>query len=191
MILSTTEAKTYLQITSTDYDTLISAFIPVAIQDFFEYTNNYFDNNAFRVVSADVTASSSEMTMVLGNTNFSTYSFVDGDDFRVRNSKRNDGYYIADSVSSATLTVVGSSVYIGTSVLKDETALEAEWIINKIDVPISVKPLLASMIKFKIDHPIGTPQSESLGDYSVTYGGGPYPESIMKDMSKYRLVKFT
>jgi hypothetical protein len=189
-ILSTTEVKTYIQETSTTYDTLIGAFLPICLQDFFEYTNNYFDNNAVRIETSNVTASSSDRTLIITGTNFSTYSFQSGDEFRIRNSKRNDGFYTAATVSSATITVSSSSDYVATFTLRNEAEQEAFWTINKIDVPMSVKPLIASMIKFKIEHTGGTPQSERLGDYSVTYGGGEYPESIMKSMNKYRLVKF-
>jgi hypothetical protein len=189
-ILSTTEVKTYIQETSTTYDTLIGAFLPICLQDFFEYTNNYFDNNAVRIETSNVTASSSDRTLIITGTNFSTYSFQSGDEFRIRNSKRNDGFYTAATVSSATITVSSSSDYVATFTLRNEAEQEAFWTINKIDVPMSVKPLIASMVKFKIEHPSGTPQSESLGDYSVTYGGGEYPESITKAMNKYNMVKF-
>lgn len=195
-ILSTTEAKLYLGISSSDttYDTLISAYIPIVINYFFDYTNNWFDNNTVRLVSNAVTASSSARTIVVSNTNFSTYSFLSGDEIRVRDSARNDGFYTAATVSSATITVSGSSDYIATSVLRDESEQEACWIITKIDVPINVKPLLASMVKFNIDNPLGVPQSESLGDYSVNYGnsgnGSAYPVGITNSMNHYRLVKF-
>lgn len=191
-ILSTTEVKTYLGIISTDYDDRIAAFLPIAIQDFFDYTNNYFDNNAVRINTSGVAASSTALSLTLSNTNFSTYGFVSGDEIRVRNSRRNDGFYTAATVSSATMTMASSSVSVATYTLKDELAYEAEWIINKIDVPMAVKPIIASMIWAKIDRPTGAPQSESLGDYSVTYGTGAagYPDSISQAMNKYRVVRF-
>ena len=189
-IISTTEVKTYLSETSTTYDTLIGAFLPMCLQDFFDYTNNYFDNNAVRIQSANITASSSALTLVVTGTNFSTYSFLSGDEIRIRNSKRNDGFYTAGTVSSATITVTSSDTNVATYTLRDEEELEASWTINKIDFPIGVKPIIASMVKWRIEHPSGVPQSESLGDYSVTYGGMDYPASITKSMDKYRLAKF-
>lgn len=189
-IISTTEVKAYLGITSTTYDTLIGYYVPMAVQEFFEYTNNYFDNNAVLIRSAQITASSTAFTLVITGTNFSTYSFASGDEIRVRNSQRNDGYYTADTVSSATITVSGSSVYVATTDLRDEASGEATWTVNKIDVPVSVKPILAAMVKHKLDNPVGTPKSESLGDYSVVYGGGAYPEQIIQSMNTYRLVRF-
>src|SRR4030066_767807 len=105
-ILSTTEAKLYLGIASTDttYDDLIAAYIPMAITEFFNYTNNWFDNNTVKLTSNSITASSSALTIVVSNTNFSTYSFLSGDEIRVRDSARNDGFYTAATVSSATIT---------------------------------------------------------------------------------------
>lgn len=191
-ILSTTEAKLYLGITSTEYDNLISAYLPMVINEFFEHTNNYFDNNTVKLISNAITASSSALTIVVSNTNFSTYSFASGDEIRVRDSARNDGFYTAATVSSATITVTSSSVNAATCTLRGESEQEACWTITKIDVPMNIKPLLASMIKFKIDNPFGTPQSESLGDYSVNYGnsGSVYPQGITAGMNRYRLVKF-
>lgn len=195
-ILSTTEAKIYLGISSSDttYDDLIAAYIPMAIQEFFDYTNNWFDNNTVRLISNSITASSSALTIVVSNTNFSTYSFLSGDEIRIRDSARNDGFYTAATVSSATITVSSSSNFVATCTLRNELEQEACWIITKIDVPINIKPLLTSMIKFKIDNPLGTPQSESLGDYSVNYGnsltGSAYPAGITANLNHYKLVKF-
>lgn len=191
-IVSTTEVKTFLGIASTDttYDTLIGAYLPIALQEFFDYTNNFFDNNAVRLVTSNITASSSGLTLVVTGTNFSTWSFVSGDEIRVRNSKRNDGFYTAATVSSATMTMTSSSDSVATYTLKNESELESQWIINKIDVPMSVKPLIASMIKYKIDYPTGTPRSFSLGDYSESNSGVGYPDSIIAGMNKYRMIKF-
>jgi hypothetical protein len=189
-ILSTTDVKTLIQETSTTYDTLIGMLLPVCLQDFFDYTNNYFDNNAVIIQGASIVASSSDRTLIIDGTNFSTYSFQSGDEIRIRNSARNDGFYTAMTVSSATITVSSSSDYVATYTLRNESTYEALWTVNKIDVPWGIKPIVASMIKFKIEHTGGTPVSESLGDYSITYGGSDYPESIVRSMNKYRLVKF-
>ena len=189
-ILSTTDLKILIQETSTTYDTLIGMLLPICLTDFFDYTNNYFDNNAVIIQNASVVASSSDRTLIVDGTNFSTYSFASGDEIRVRNSARNDGFYTAATVSSATITVSSSSDYVATYTLRNESTFEANWTISKIDVPGTIKPIIASMVKFKIEHPSGTPKSESLGDYSITYGGSYYPESITQSMNKYRLVKF-
>lgn len=190
-IISTIEVKTLLGITSTDYDTLIGAYLPIVTEYFFQYTNNYFDNNAVLLTSGNITASSSGYTIVVTGTNFSTYSFVSGDEIRVRNSKRNDGIYTATTVSSATITVASTDTYVISQSLKDETSNEATWTVNKIDVPMSVKLLLASMVKAKIDSPAGHPKSESLGDYSVDYGdSGEYSNSITQSLNTYRMIKF-
>jgi hypothetical protein len=190
-ILSTTEVKTYLGIIeSTEYDNLIAAYLPMVIEEFFNETNNWFDNNAVRLYTSQITASSSDRTLVVTGTNFSTYSFQSGDEIRIRGSVRNDGFYTATTVSSATITVASSSVSVATFTLKNESEGEGIWTINKIDVPKTIKSLMTSMIKYKLDYPYGHPQSERLGDYSVTYGDGGYPEAIQKSINKYRLVKF-
>lgn len=191
-IASTTEIKSLLGIASTDttYDTQIGVFLPIVIQEFFDHTNNYFDNNAVRLITSQLTASSSDLSFVFSGGSWSTYSFADGDEIRVQNSKRNDGFYTIESVSSGTLTLSGSSVYVATCAPRGESEGEATWTVNKIDVPIAVKPLLAAMIKFHIDNPTGLVQSESLGEYSVTYGGGAYPSGIDQQMQKYVCAGF-
>lgn len=184
-ILSRTEVKTYLQITSTDYDTLIDAYIPLVLEDFFEYTNNYFHNNKVRLYSGLFTVSSSGTITVTG-TNFSTYSFASGDEIHIFDSVRNDGFYTAATVSSATITLSTADT------VKGETQ-ETDFTIVKMEVPDSIKPVLASMIKYRIDSPMGNAQSESLGDYSVTYGPMPsgYPQGIQSNMNKYKCLRFT
>ena len=192
-IVSTTEIKSYLDLsTITDYDALISVFIPICLHDFFDYTNNYFHNYGVRVNSASVTASSSDQTIILGDTNFSTWSFLSGDDIHVVNSARNDGFYIAGSVSSATVTLTQSSDNIATDIIRNEEEQEATWSIYKMDFPAAAKPTIAQMVKFRIDYPQGIPQNENVGDYSVNYGslGSGYPIGIVSQMRKYKLVKF-
>ena len=186
-ILSTTEVKTYLNISSTTYDTLIAAFLEPCLYDAFDYCNNYFENNAVRLYSGLFTFSTTG-TIVVDGTNFSTYSFASGDEIRVKDSKRNDGIYTAATVSSATITISTEYSY-GTTLLSETE--EASLTIVKMDVPVSLKPVVSQMIKYRIDHPLGNPKSESLGDYSVEYGGSDYPESITKALNKYRLVSFS
>jgi hypothetical protein len=185
-LISTTEVKNYLNISSTTYDTLIGLYLEPCLYDVFDYTNNYFENNAVRLISGQYTFSTTG-TIVVDGTNFSTYSFQSGDDIRVKASKRNDGIYIAGTVSSATVTI--STEYVYGTTLKEETE-EATIEIVKMDFPASLKMTVSQMIKFRIDHITGTPQSENLGDYGVTYGGIDYPKSITDSLNKYRLVKF-
>lgn len=188
-IISTTEVKVYLQIDSTDttYDDLISAYIEPCLYDVFDYTNNYFENNAVRLATSLYTFST-DGTIVVDGTNFSTWSFQSGDEIRIKDSKRNDGLYTAGAVSSATLTISTEYSY-GTTIKEEEE--EALTTIVKMDVPVSLKPVIASMIKYRIDNYTGRPKSERLGDYSVIYGDkGEYPDSITKSLDKYRLAKF-
>lgn len=191
-ILSTTEVKTYLGITSTEYDNQIAAYLPMCIQEFFDLTNNYFFNYAVRIANAGIVASSSDRTLIIEGTNFSTYSFQSGDEIYVNNSARNDGFYTAQTVSSATITVASSSVSVATYTLRNESTNEKSWTITKIDVPANIKFLLSQMIKYKIDNPMGVPVSESLGDYSVNFGNNQfgYSQGIEQLIMKYCTVKY-
>lgn len=185
-LVSTTEIKTFLQETSTTYDTLIAALIEPCLYDVLDYCNNYFENRAVLLASGQYTFST-DGTIVVDGTNFSTYSFQSGDEIRIKDSARNDGIYTAATVSSATITI--STAYAYGTTLLSETEEKIVTIV-KMDFPKSLKPVVASMVKWRIEHYGGTPQSESLGDYSVTYGGMDYPDSITKSLNKYRLVKF-
>jgi hypothetical protein len=182
MIITSSEVKMYIHETSTTYDVLINALIEPCLFDVFDYTNNYFENNAVRIDDALMTFSTTG-TVIINGSNFSTYSFQNGDEIRIIDSKRNDGIYTAVTISSATITISTLNTF------KSENQ-ECGVDIVKVDVPKSLKPILSMMIKHRIDNYTGTPKSESLGDYSVTYGDGDYPETIMKSLNKYRLVKF-
>ena len=186
-IITTAEVKSFLGITSTTYDTRIDSLIEPVLFDVFDYTNNYFHNNAVRIRGQIFTFSTTG-TIVVDGTNFSTYSFASGDEIHVVDSVRNDGLFTASSVSSATITVSTENTVLS------ETE-ESNVTIVKMDVPKSLKPIIASMIWFRIDKPYGTVVSESLGDYSVTYAqygsaGGEYPNSINRSLNKYRCVKY-
>jgi hypothetical protein len=188
MIITRDEVKTYLQITSTTYDSLIDVMIEPTLYDMFDYTNNYFHNNNVRLRSHNFTFSTGSSTtggtISVDGTNFSTWSFQSGDEIHVVNSARNDGIYTATSVSSATITIST------TQTLKVEDS-ETFCTIVKMDVPKSVKPIVSAMIKSKIDSPGGNVKSERLGDYSITYGGsGEYPDGLLASLNKYRVVKF-
>lgn len=184
MIITLNDVKLYtgMSTDSTTYDTQIEAFINPVLYDTFDYTRNYFHNNKVRVTSHNLTFSTTG-TIEIDGTNFSTFSFADDDEIHIEGSARNDVIFTASSVSSATITVST------TQELKAEE-WEASVKITKMDVPQSLLPTIATMVKFKIDNPSGTVKSESLGDYSVTYGGGQYPEGIEKSLNKYRLVGF-
>lgn len=189
MILQLADVKLYTGMSTdvTTYDARINAFIEPVLYDAFDYTRNYFHNNAVSIRTQNITFSTGSSTtggtIVITGTNFSTYYFASGDEIHIQDSARNDGIYTAESVSSATITISTTQTL---KVENQETSVK----ITKMDVPKSFLPTVSQMIKFKIDNPSGTPVSEHLGDYSITYGGGAYPEGITKSLNQYRLVGF-
>lgn len=183
MILTSSQVKVYIQEASSSNDTLIDAFIDPVLWDSFEYMNNFFHNNNVRVRSHNLTFSTTG-TITIDGTNFSTYSFVSGDEIHIENSARNDGVYTAATVSSATITISSAQT------IKAET-WETDVTITKMDVPPSLIPVMSAMIQHKINNPVGGYKSESLGDYSYTMtGDGAYPDAIYGALNKYRRVKF-
>lgn len=182
MIITRVQVKSYLQIDSTSKDDLIDILIAPALYDVFDYTKNYFHDNSVKLISAGFTFSTGG-TIVVDGTNFSTYSFQSGDEIHVVNSARNDGIYTAASVSSATITISTDQT------IKNEVKEKLTTIV-KMQVPASLLPTISGMIQWRMDHISGSPISESLGDYSVTYGGSDYPQGIERSLKKYALVGF-
>jgi len=192
MILSTTEVKSFLGITSTTYDNQISALLPICVDEFFNFTNNWFHNNRVKINSWNISATSSNQVIGISGTNFSTYHFASGDVIHIEESARNDGFYNVQTVASTIMTLLQSSDGAATYTLAGELEGESQWIVTKIDIPVGVKFIISQMIKYKIDYPTGVPLSESLGDYSVSYGNGftGYSPGIQQAMMKYAVILY-
>lgn len=185
MIITRTEVKTYLGITSTTSDDLIDAYLPAVIDEFFQYTNNYFKSDSARY-SGYVSFSSAGTATLPSNEWEADYDFYAGDEIYVHGSVRNDGPYTISSLTTGVMTIST------TATLKAEDEL-VPCDVFKVEFPVSAKPVIAQMIKFKMENPLGVPQSERLGDYSVTYANnmqGGYPDGIASALNKFRVVRF-
>ena len=175
--ITLTEAKNLIQSTTTIDNVLINTLIPLVYEDFFSYTNCFFESTYVKVLSSNISCSSSGVISIT-DTNFSTWGFYSGDDIKIKGSFRNDGIYMTSSISSGTIAI--SSVQS----LKPE--LVGQYIkISQINFPESLKLVIATMIKARLENPGGNPVSESLGDYSIVYGKGDYPQSVMAQLNKY------
>ena len=186
MIITRAEVKTYLGISSTTTDDIIDAYLPAVIDEFFQYTNNYFKSDAVRY-SGYVSFSSAGTATLPSNEWESDYDFYAGDEIYVHGSVRNDGPYTISSLTTGVMTIST------TATLKAEDEL-TPCDVFKVEFPVSAKPVIAQMIKFKMDNPLGVPLSERLGDYSVTYAEtgmqGGYPDGIASAIKKYCVVRF-
>jgi hypothetical protein len=124
MIITKSQIKSYLNINSTEYDNQIDSLIDPVLYDLFDFTHNYFHNNTVRLRSNNYTFSTTGTVSVSG-TNFSTYHFQSGDEIHIQDSARNDGFYTAATVSSATITISTTQTF------KSES-LETDTVITNI-----------------------------------------------------------
>jgi len=93
----------------------------------------------------------------------------------VYGSRHNDGHYELASVSSGTLTLQTSGGLIAESTGPVVTVAQVKW-------PKGLKPVYSQMIWHRIENAKGGhPKSESIDDYSVTYGEEQhgYPRGVI------------
>lgn len=183
MILTSADISKYIGSSSLSatYDILA----PAILQDFVDYTNNDFENHKVGLQGRMFEFSTSGVCTVIG-TNFSTWSFAVDDEIRIKGSCRNDDFYTISSITNDTFLISTLQTF------KTELR-ESNVKISKVQFPESAKAIMAQMVKFKIENPLGVVKSESLGDYSVSYGSvnNGYPDGINAAMNKYVNVRFT
>lgn len=184
MIATLNEIKTLLQISDTSKDDLIDTLTPLVENDIVDYTNafrdkvNYVSSNSWVFTDATTPTISSVSN-----------NFVAGQMIFVEGSMLNDGVYTIDSVSGNTINI--NSLYS----LSDENSNYAITIYPLL-VPKALKLIFAQMVNFRLDKYINNIKSESLGDYSVTYGSeatnmiNGYPANIIQQLNKYRKLRW-
>lgn len=188
-VITQAEAKTYLQIGTTDYDSLIDTFIPTVQEDLCEITHNDFLLRDVYNVGSDFVfahSTSSADTITDGSSDFTHDSrpdFKSDFDLIVYGSAYNDGKYEVDTVTSNIITFTTTCALVAED--------EDEWItISQVKWPKGVKPIAAQMIWHRIDAiKQGSEQSESLGDYSATYDGRAYPKHVYDALRPWTKVR--
>lgn len=197
-LLTTAEAKTFLRITDTTYDTLIAEYIPLIEEDICYYLDNWFQDRVIFVDHAaglafnrgnTATDTVEADTITDDNEDFSTAGFAAGMDIAISGGS-NYGIYTLASVSSGTLTLTST----GEIVDQDQGAsynTVGSVRISRIVWPDAIKPVAAKMIWYQIDHnkPDGA-ISEKIDDYSVTYvNGKAYPMQLLEQLRPFRQVR--
>jgi hypothetical protein len=188
-VVTKDEVKTYLQISSTDYDSLIDTYIPIVQEDLCEITNNDFLLRDVWNVGTDFVfahSSSSADTITDGSSDFTGNSrpdFKSNFDIVVHGSGYNDGKYQLDNVTASVLTLTTTEELVAEDDDEAVTISQVKW-------PKPVKPVAAQMIWHRIKGITqGGVQSESLGDYSVTYDKTGYPQNIIESLRPYMKVR--
>jgi hypothetical protein len=186
MLMTTTECKSLLNITSTVYDSLIETYIPFVWKDIVRYTNN---NYIQRKISSYQFVFSTSKTITIENT--STYDFtkefLPGDTILVNRSYLNDNFYTVSTRSTHVLTV---NEPINA---ENSTDYQITSYIYRCSIPDEVKLIASKMVWFNISNSTnfnGSIASESYGNYSASYrdsgnsGSGIYPQALLSGLKR-------
>lgn len=185
MIVTTAEVKALLAITTATKDVQIDALIPPVEQFLLDWTKNQFKQTKVYRESTAISFDAVTLTITDGEAQFLVNKLNPGLKIVVEGSLFNDGHYEIDTSTASTLTLVVDSELI------DEDAGELVKI-TAVFYPRSLKLVIAQMIAYALQkaNKEGI-QSESLGDYSVTFtNADAYPKSILKMISPYRKVRW-
>lgn len=182
MIITRSEVKALLSISSVDYDSFIDLNIPMAEQAVCDYCNSDFIDKQFDYFS------SSAVSFINSNnsinlTNIGNKKIVANDTIRVYGSLRNDQVFTVDTVNTNSLIL--NSI----DTITDEDEGEGIFI-SKVKYPVPLKFIVSKMIKYNIDRLTKEQgvKSEKIDDYNITYEDNVngFPTSIMNQLNVYR-----
>lgn len=189
MIAELNEIKDLLQINDDSKDTFIINMIPI-VQDFIiKYTNNYFEiltDSIYYETNTISFVSGSPSKIVDSRNQFKNIGFVNDIHIRINGSKFNDGIYKINTVNPGEIILSQDDSLIN----EDE---DNELIVNitVVQFPKTLKLIMAKLIAFNINvSNLKRVQSESLGDYSVSYeSNSNYPQSLLNDLRPFMQMK--
>lgn len=175
MIMSIEELKQY--ITTTEQDAVLEAKLQALEILIRKYTNNNFQQRAFRS-RADI----------VGNIIVceSLVPIKANDTLQISNSSFNDGLFTVETVDDAIITV------------KEDTIEENNVLLTKVVYPMDVKMGVVNMLKWDLENrdKVGI-QSETISRHSVTYfnldGDNStigYPKSLVGFLKPYMKARF-
>jgi hypothetical protein len=183
MIVTTAEVKTLLSITVSTKDETIKALLPSIEQFLLDWTKNQFKQTKVYRESTAVSFDAATLTITDGEAQFLVNKLNSGLKIVVEGSLFNDGHYEIDTSTESTLTLVA-----GSELIAEDTGEHVK--ITAVFYPRSLKLVVAQMVAYAMQkaNKEGI-QSESLGDYSVTFtSADAYPKSILKMLNPYRKV---
>lgn len=187
MIITRAEAKTFLGLSDTTYDTFIDLNIPMVEETICKYCRNDFIDTVFDYfVSSAIEFINSDNSINL--TNIGNYKLVSGDSIRVYRSLRNNQTFTIHSVDTNKL------ILSDIDSVTDEDEGESVYV-TKITYPRNLKLTASKMLKFLIsemsDNNNLTVKSEKIDDYSITFDRDNYfmgfPIGIMSPLNEYRV----
>ena len=183
-LLTATEVTIYSSISATAGTITAQGLIPLVQDQIALVTNWYFETELY--LSGMMTFNATAGT-IAADSSFSDQNFVIGDDIRISNSYRNNGYFTVTDVSGSTLTVSESV----TEELSGRSIL-----VSVVKWPKSLKPIAAEMIAYDYDvRPSRTAgiTSRTLGPWSESYGEAldqyGYPKRLTDRLIPYRVAR--
>lgn len=195
-VVTKAEVKTLLGITSTGYDSKITALIPHVQNDILDYCNNYFCDSAIYIEReaglafvGGTSAGASRDYITDDNQDFTSAGFADGMDVAIVGGS-NSGMNTISSVTTGTMKMISTGDFVDQD---QDTSYNhvGPILISRVQWPRGIKKIAAQMVWHLIDDPKPKDvKSESIDDYSVTYAGdNEYPKRVIQGLNKYRRVE--
>jgi len=182
MVVTLSEVKSILQITSSTYDTLISMLIPLVEQSIIDYCNNDFiDENFNYILSTAIKFNSSDNSIELSG--IESMGLVANDTIRIYGSLRNDSAYTISSIATPNKLILNT---INTLITEDENKPVS---LVRIKYPITFKFTAAQMINVSIQKTVQPGLiSETIDDHTMVFDKliNNYPSTLMSSLNNYR-----
>jgi hypothetical protein len=196
-LMTTAEVKAILRLTDSTYDGDIETFLPYVEDDIIEYLNNAFQDGYVYRESAGALAFAPDTStgdyITDEESKFGERGFTADMDIVIEGGWSNVGLYhvAAATDSQLTLSEKGELIAQDQNDTTDDHNIGSVRI-SRVKWPNAIKLAAAKMVWHLIDEPTpGDVQSESLGDYSVTYVGmHAYPRRVAKMLEPWRRPAF-
>lgn len=194
MIITLSQAKALLQITSVTYDTVIQSLIPIVQDDVIRYCNTAFqDRYIFSEGTALATVRGDPDTITDSEENWVNYGFLEKMSIYIEGGAgTNMGAYDVASVAVGTLTLTSVNQLIDQDIDDTDAQSFSSLRVSRIHWPVGIELPAAQMVWFQVKNiKQDDVKSERIDDYAVTYGDSQsaYPDRILQSLNKYRLVK--
>lgn len=201
-LLTLAEVKSFTGITSTGYDSLITAYIPIIEEDICTYIDNWFQDKAVYVEAGSGLAfvnGTSRDYITDDQENFSTAGLSSGMDVAIAGGSNYGIYNISSGQTSAQLNIGTTANKVFVDQDQDASYHHVGTIrISRVDWPKALKPIAAKMISYQAVSnlkPNGA-VSERIDDYSITKAGptafagnNQYPYDLVSGLDKWRQVR--
>ncbi len=189
-IVTAAEVVNFSSISASVAGVISSGLIPVVQDRVNQYCYNQFTDDGTDPIDlqGSLIFNATGATMVSPNS-WVTPGFAAVDEIYVYNSRRNDGYYTIDSISTVTLTIASTETVVsevsGRSIL-----------VSLVQWPNSIAHAAAQLVKYDFsDRPKRAAgiTAQSLGPRSESYGADlgmfGYPLDLLSLLDQYRQVR--